>query len=243
MKNYLSFGAGVNSVALYVLMERIGLEFEAIFVDHGGDWPETYKYIDYFIATGRPVTILKPECYRKNQDRTYNNLYEYCWEMKMVPSMMARWCTKDFKVKPINRYIQTPCFMHLGIDAGEAKRARMNTQAGVESRWLLIEHDIDRDGCKNIIESAGVEIPPKSGCWFCPYQRMAQWKQLRMKHPDLFCKAQKLEERTRQARISRGKQPFSLRGDGVILGKLINDRQFALPGMEDIEYPPCQCGL
>jgi hypothetical protein len=224
-------------------MERLGMEFEAVFVDHGADYPETYEYVDYFIATGRPVTILKPECYRKNQDRTYNDLYEYCWEMEMVPSMMARWCTKDFKVLPVNRYISTPCWMHLGIDAGEAKRARINATAGVESRWLLIEHDIDRDGCKRMIEAAGLVVPPKSGCWFCPYQRVAQWKSLRMNHPDLFCKAQKLEARNMAARLARGKRPFSLRNDGIILGQIVNDKQAALPSMERMEYPPCQCGL
>ncbi len=240
MKNYLSFGGGVNSVALYLLMEELGMEFEAIFVDHGGDWPETYEYVDYFIATGRPITILNPNCYRKNQDRLYNDLFEYCWSMEMVPSMLARWCTKDFKVKPINNYIEKPCFMHLGIDAGEQKRARINATEGVESRWLLIEHDIDRHGCKDLIAKAGLDIPPKSGCFFCPFQRIAQWKELRMTHPDLFCKVQKLEARNMAARTRKGKKPFSLRNDGRTLDKIINTAPNLWPEMD---YPPCQCGL
>ena len=39
MMNYLSMGFGVNSVALYLLMQDLGMEFEAVFVNHGGDWP------------------------------------------------------------------------------------------------------------------------------------------------------------------------------------------------------------
>ena len=240
MKNYLSFGGGVNSVALYLLMEQLGMEFEAIFVDHGGDYPETYEYIDYFIATGRPVTVLRPECFRKKQGRIYNDIYKYCWEMEMVPSMMARWCTKDFKVVPVNRYIKKPCWMHLGIDAGEQKRARINSTKGVESRWLLIEHDIDRDGCKKLIADAGLKVPPKSGCFFCPFQRISQWRKLRMKHPELFCKAQKLEARAMAARARKGKTPFSLRNDGRTLDKIINTAPNLWPEMD---YPPCQCGL
>lgn len=69
MKDYLSMGFGVNSVALYLLMEKLNMEFEAVFVDHGGDWPETYEYADYFIATGRPVTILQPQYHRKRTTR------------------------------------------------------------------------------------------------------------------------------------------------------------------------------
>jgi len=243
MKNYLSFGGGVNSVALYLLMQDLAMVFEAVFIDHGADYPETYEYVDYFISTGRPVTVLKSGVVRKKQGRTYDSLFEYCWQMEMVPSRMARWCTKDFKVIPINRYIERPCFMHLGIDAGEAKRAKMNSEKGVESRWLLIEHDIDRDGCTKLIANAGLKIPPKSGCWFCPFQRISQWRHLRRNYPDLFCQAQKLEARNMAAQVRKGKHPFTLRGHGRTLDRIINDKQLALPGQEEIEFPPCQCGL
>ena len=30
------------------------------------------------------------------------------------------------------------------------------------------------------------EIPPKSACWFCPSQRIAEIRQLKKTHPDLF---------------------------------------------------------
>jgi len=48
MKNYLSFGGGVNSVALYLYLLDQKVEFEAVFVDHGTDWPETYDYVEMF---------------------------------------------------------------------------------------------------------------------------------------------------------------------------------------------------
>jgi len=76
MKNYLSMGFGVNSVALYLLMQDLGMEFEAVFVNHGGDWPETYEYADYFIGTGRPVTVLKPKV-RAKSGREFEDLVEY----------------------------------------------------------------------------------------------------------------------------------------------------------------------
>jgi len=243
MKHYLSMGFGVNSVALYLLMQDLGMDFEAVFVDHGGDVPETYQYRDYFLATGRPVTIIKPEYYRQDKDKLYSDLFDYSWDYEMVPSMMARWCTRLFKVVPVNKYIEKPCYMHLGIDAGESKRAKMNVEKGVESRWLLIEHDIDRDGCKKLIADAGLVVPPKSGCWFCPYQRKAQWIELRRNHPELFCKAQQLEKRNMESRVRKGKVPFSLRGDGRTLDQIINNKQLALPGLEEMEFPPCQCGL
>ena len=125
MKNYLSFGGGVNSVAMMLLMLDQGQEFEAIFVDHETDWPETYEYFDMFQEWlkdngHQQITVLKPEYTRKKDNKVFNSLYEYCMFRKIVPTPMMRWCTRDFKVKPIYKYVETPCFMNLGIDAGEA---------------------------------------------------------------------------------------------------------------------------
>lgn len=239
MKNYLSFGGGVNSIALYLLMEKMGVEFEAIFVDHGSDWPETYEYLDYFIATGRKITILKPDV------EGCDTLLKYCDKYKMLPNRMQRWCTDKFKVRVVYKYVETPCFMNLGIDAGETKRATMNSNKGVENRYPLIEACIDRDGCKQLIAAAGLKVPMKSGCFFCPFQRVAQWRSLRRKHPDLFCVSQRLEKEGNDKRKSNGLAPWYVHGPNRPLNKIIGGRenQLALPGLEEMEYPPCQCGL
>ena len=85
MKNYLSFGGGVNSVALYLYLLDQKIEFEAVFVDHGTDWPETYKYVDMF-KNKYPLTVLKPKG---------GTLYDYCVEKRMVPAIYSRWCTRQ----------------------------------------------------------------------------------------------------------------------------------------------------
>ena len=232
MKNYLSFGGGVNSVALYLLMQDLGVDFEAVFVNHGGDWPETYEYVDYFIATGRPVTILKPDC------EGFHNIYDYYIFKKKVPSIMKRDCTDKFKLRPFYKHAEKPCFVMLGIDAGEQQRARLNSKKGVENRYPLIEHNIDRDGCKKLIAGSGLVVPPKSGCFFCMYQKKSQWRNMRRNQPDLFCAAQKLEDGCESKN-----RFFTLLGNGKRISDMINENQKALPGMEDLEFPPCQCGL
>jgi hypothetical protein len=237
MKNYLSMGFGVNSVALYLLMEDLKMEFEAVFVDHGGDWPETYEYSKYFIATGRPVTILKPDV------EGFSDIYAYYMHKKKVPSIMERDCTDKFKLRPFYKYAEKPSFVHLGIDAGESHRARLNSKRGIENRYLLIEENINRDGCKKLIADHGLIVPPKSGCFFCMFQKKSQWRNMRRNRPELFCKAQKLEAATMQERERFGVKTFTLLGNGKTLDQIINDKQKTIPGMEDLEYPPCNCGL
>jgi hypothetical protein len=236
MKHYLSFGGGVNSVALYLLMQDLGMEFEAVYVDHGADWPETLEYVAMFAAK-YPLTVLNPNV------QGFSGLYDYYLAKAKAPSIVKRDCTDKFKLRAIYGYVTTPCFMHLGIDAGESHRARMNSRKGVENRYLLIEEGVDRDGCEQIIKNHGLPVPSKSGCFICMFQRPAQWRLLRRLHPDLFCKAQKLEKAAMQARKDEGKKPFTLCNNGKKIGDYVNDRQVALPGMEDLEYPPCQCGL
>lgn len=133
--------------------------------------------------------------------------------------------------------------MYLGIDAGEAKRAKLNTEKEIESRWLLIEHDIDRGGCKKMIADAGLIVPPKSGCWFCPFQSKVQWLELRRNHPELFCKAQKLERRDMDRQIKNGNpNPHTLRNNGYPLAHITKEDRITL-GIKEVEFPPCQCGL
>jgi len=246
MKKYLSFGGGVNSVAMILMLLDQKEEFEAIFVDHGTDWPETYEYFNMFQGWLKDhghklITVLKPNYSRKKGTEPFNNLYNYAHFRKIVPSGFMRWCTRDFKVKPIYKYVEKPCFMLLGIDWGEVKRAKISIEKGVENRFPLIEHEIDRDDCKNIIKAHSLLVPMKSGCYICPFQRRNQWIELRKTHPDLFCKAQQLEQRNMDYRKSKGKKPMTISASRKRLSVLVDESQMHL--FKEDDYPPCQCEL
>ena len=234
-------GFGRNSVALYLHLLEQGLTpgdaengFEAVFVNHETDWPETYEYAAMFMEN-YPVTVLGPEY------KGYNNLYEYYADKEIFPFRMRRDCSHKFKVIPLEKYYKTPCWLMTGIDAGEAHRARPHSRKGIETRWPLIEHDIDLQGCIDIIKRHGLPVPPKSGCYICPFQPLSEFKRLRREHPDLFCKARKMEDAYVEKRKREGKGPFYIL-DKAPIGSLVNDQQAVLPGV-DYDYPPCQCGL
>jgi hypothetical protein len=240
MRNYLSFGGGVNSIALHLLLLDQGVEFESVFVHHGTDCPETYDYVAGFqwwlkLNGHWPITVLRPVY------GGHSNLYDYCYSLKIVPVIRPRWCTSNFKIKALEKYYKPPAFDMIGIDAGEAHRAKIRTENGIEARYPLIEQGIDRDGCIDIIQSHDLPVPPKSGCFICPYQRVGQWKQLREQHPDLFCSAVKLEERNAEYRRSIGKKPMTISPRKVLLTSLVDEKQARL--WPEDEYPPCQCTL
>ena len=91
MKIYLSYGAGVISEALRLWLIENNYDFEAVWVDHGCDWPETREFA-YSIPN---LTILKPDV------DGYNNLYDYCFDKNIVPSFRFRWCTDKLRINPV----------------------------------------------------------------------------------------------------------------------------------------------
>lgn len=189
----LSFGGGVNSMALAILLFRHGEPLdEAIFADTGGEVPETYAYLEiarsYLEKKGVPLRTVQ----RKGAD-----LYETCRRRRVIPSAVWRWSTRDFKVRPIRRYyrsLRRPIIQYLAIAYDELERMRDSDVDYIRNMYPLVDGRITRAGCIAIIESEGLPVPPKSGCWFCPFNNLERWQWLRAAHSDLFEKAVELEE-------------------------------------------------
>jgi hypothetical protein len=248
MKNYLSFGGGVNSVALYLLLMEQGLEpgnaetgFEAVYV-WMPDWPETHEYLMMMEYKGYPITTIFPNVYRKNLGKSFYNLYDFCIERRILPLRYQRWCTGDFKVKALNKYFKKPCFVNIGIDYGEIHRAKISSNNGMEYRHKLIEYEMDRNDCIKLIKQHNLPEPIKSGCYICPFQQPKHIRHLRRKHPDLFCKAVSMENEATLNAIDKG---YDIENAILIkprrLLEWVEEKDSFL--FDDMAYPPCECGL
>lgn len=249
VKVYLSHGLGVNSWALYLWLieqgEIPGETFEAVAVNHGTDWPETYEYLDMMLAKGYPVTVIRPDV------KGCGNLYDFCISKKIITRRQHRWCTKQFKANAIDVFYSKPCVELIGFDFSEnIRRDRMIERNKVVSEFPLITANIDRQGCIDIIKRHGLPVPPKSGCYICPFQSRKGWIELKRVHPDLFCKATKLEKLCNERRAVAGKEPVYFRDiplETLVLPKdSAGYRAKAGQGtMFDPDYdkPPCRCAL
>lgn len=245
MKNYLSFGGGVNSVAMMLLLIDEGVEFEAVYV-WMPDNPRTHEYIMMLESKGYPITIIFPEVKSVKGPLgpvpgIYSNLFDYCWDRNVVPSILRRWCSGKFKSESLQKYYQNANFIYIGMAFEEQKRMSYTCFKTGENRYPLIEHELTRKGCKDLIKSHGLPIPDKSGCFFCPFQKPSEWKNLRRKFPDLFCRVVELEKRSVSVSKRLGGEPFYLSPAGISIDKVIEERNRYL--FADMAYPPCQCGL
>lgn len=194
----LSFGGGVNSVALMILLLRERLPFDgAVFADTGEELPETYAYLeiamDYLQKHGVPLTVVS------KRGRT---LYETAWERQVFPSAVWRWSTRDFKITPILRYYRSlgaggHVNQYLAIAWDEVMRMKDSRVDYVTNLYPLIDRRITRAGCLELIKSVGLPTPPRSACYFCPFNSVERWRWLFENHPELYEKAMALEEHSK----------------------------------------------
>jgi hypothetical protein len=200
----LSYGGGINSTALALWLMDRGEDFLMVFADTGAEYPETLEYVDYFEeTTGHPIDIVKAEIV-EGRDWAEDGLYGYSFFHNMVPYRQFRWCTIKFKIRPLEAYRKRNGVeeIYIGFDAGEPHRIKHHEKDSAIKLYPLVDNGIDRAGCLEIIKAHGLELPRKSGCYICPYQRIRQWNYLFRNHPELWDKAVALED---NAHTSTGK--------------------------------------
>lgn len=189
----LSFGCGVNTVALMIHLVDNELPFdEAVFADTGGELPETYAYLpiasEYLKTHGKKLIIVRS----KN-----GALFDTCSRRRVVPSQVWRWSTRDYKITPIHAYYRSiggHINQYVGIAYDEITRMKGSNEPFITTLFPLVDAKLTRADCVRIIESEGLPVPPKSGCYFCPFNNLERWRELSHAHPELYRKAMRLEE-------------------------------------------------
>ena len=190
---FLSFGGGVQTTSL-LLMDQYD---EIIFADTGNEMPETYDYMKRYIAPYVEMKGIKFTVVRKGVKQS-ETLEQFCLRRHKVPSFMHRWCTRDFKVIPIRRYIkksnQYPAICVMGISFDEIARVRTDHPGEFTYEYPLVGKKLTREDCTQEILKQGWEVPPKSGCFFCPYNRVSRMRQIYETMPEHWQRIKTMEE-------------------------------------------------
>ena len=79
----------------------------------------------------------------------------------------------------------------------ERVRERDEADSKYQKEYPLMERGWARDRCIQAIREAGLPLPGKSSCFFCPSMRAEEIIYLRDHHPDLFRRAIALEDNAR----------------------------------------------
>ncbi|WP_073421132.1 phosphoadenosine phosphosulfate reductase family protein [Geodermatophilus nigrescens] len=193
-RHVLGISGGKDSAALAIyLRDRVpGLEY--FFCDTGAELPETYEYLQ------RLETVLGSRIARLNADRGFDH---WLWVYQgALPSPQMRWCTKALKIQPLEAWIgDQETYSYIGIRADEHRSGYISTKPNIHPVFPFKEDGVTKEGVLQILDDAGVGLPSyyewrtRSGCYFCFFQRKAEWVGLAERHPDLYERAMEYEDK------------------------------------------------
>jgi hypothetical protein len=237
----LSFGGGVNSTALLVGLEERNERPDAIlFADTGGEKPGTYQHIERmqeWLASKNfpPITVVSEK----------NTLEQHCLDYETLPGKAFGFgsCSERFKIRPQKRWIKengisNPLWV-VGIHIGERHRA--DRQARTDCRYPLIEWGWGQEHCVEAIERAGLPVPIKSACFYCPSMRKVEVLALAKSDPELLQRAVEMERAAKEAGTLQTIKGLGRRWSWESLVKA-DESQLRLPLFDDVQAPICdQC--
>ena len=177
---------------------------EYVFCDTGTELEETYEYLDELEACiGLPIERLRANVPPSADDDDDKTPFDHFLELYggFLPSANMRWCTRNLKIKPFERYIgDDPVINYVGIRADEDREGYISTKDNIETQFPFQEDGVDKRGVYRILDESGVGRPDyydwrsRSGCYFCFFQRKSEWVGLKENHPELYEKAKEYEK-------------------------------------------------
>ena len=205
----ISGGKDSSALAVYLGRTRPDLDIEYFFCDTGAELPETYEYLT------RLETVLGKPIARLNATRGFDHWFEVY--RGMLPSPQVRWCTRMMKIAPLEAWIgEDLTTSYVAIRADEAgRKGYVSTKPNISAVFPFVEDNIDHEGVLRILDDAAIGLPSyyewrtRSGCYFCFYQRKAEWVGLAERHPDLFERAVAIENKVLLAAGADGDADFA----------------------------------
>jgi len=248
MKQFISFSGGVESSTMCVLFAN---KADAIFSDTGWEHDEIYKRI--ILVENWCKEFHRPDFkihLIKNKD--YNSLPDYIKESKFLPNFGARYCTRMFKIEPIDDFLEQFKYEGVGLMIGlnsdeiEQRTGNHGNKKFVKYSYPLAENGINRDACKIILKKAGLlpNFPvymQRGGCIGCYMKTKKEYTAMALLKSDEFNDVENIENYIQDKRdkffsIIQNKPMWSIREDA--LSSLFNHDEI-YPVINDVT----KCGV
>lgn len=193
----MGLSGGKDSTALAFFLNQhpdyADLSIEYFFCDTHKELPETYEYLDRIEAR------LGISINRLQSDRGFDHWLDIYGGV--LPSPKVRWCTKQMKIIPMEKFIgDDKTISYVGIRADEKRDGYISTKANISPVFPFKEHGLVKADILKILEESGIGLPnyyewrSRSGCSFCFFQRKYEWVMLAERHPSLFAEAVRYEQ-------------------------------------------------
>lgn len=225
MRQFIAFSGGVESSTMCVLF---GNKADAIFSDTGFEHDEIYKRVD---LVERWVRDFHREDFiiHKIKNTKHNSLIEYIKEAKFYPNFQARYCTRMFKIEPIDNFLEgykdEGVELMIGLNADEIDQRTGNhgNKKFVNYSYPLADNGLVRGACISILKRVNLypEFPPymqRGGCIGCYYKSKKEYEAMALLNPREFKIVEDLENDIQDRRkeffsILKGKTMKQIKSD------------------------------
>lgn len=259
----ISLGAGIQSSALVVLAGQGRIDFPvALFANVGDDSekPATVSYVrEVLIPWGDAHGVAVHELHRVKRDGNVETLRERIERPDLrsidfpirVRSSDGSWspgnrkCTDLFKHKVVLRWHREhgatkdqPATVAIGFSTDELYRLGRRRDEPLEvATYPLLDLGLSRSDCEGVIAAAGLPIPPKSSCVFCPYRTPQNFAEMKRDSPDEFATAVAVEDAANAKREWLGKDPVRISRSGVRLADMVEAWPTLFSMLDESEGP------
>lgn len=255
-----SYGGGVQSTAALVLAAQGTIDFtHFVFANVGDDseHPATLRYVhDVAMPYAAANGVNLEEVRREWKDGRQWTLYQHVMRGDRVGvqlpvrfangAVARRHCTVNYKIEVLARWqkahgasADNPAIVGLGISWDEMHRMRTDSEAARRLVYPLVDLRMTRQECMALIGAAGLPVPGRSSCFFCPHHNKAQWQAMRHEEPSLFARAVAMEAHMSTLMAARGEGPVTMHTSGPLLKITTNKRQL---GLFDEPVDACEGG-
>lgn len=224
MKRFISFSGGVESTTMCILY---GKGATAIWCDTGWEHEAMYERMDTVEQRLKELhdgdfELLRVKPTAKAKGVQVDTLSAYILHSQFMPTKQMRYCTRMFKIEPIERLLKEAgeCELMIGFNADEESRTgNLEKLPNVQYSYPLIEAGYTREMCEDILNIHGLhpDFPiymQRGGCVGCIFKSIAEYKAMYLFSRHEFEQVRQLEEWVQDARkgffaISMTQRPMS----------------------------------
>lgn len=215
----VSDGIGVDSTAMLVGLWRLNVRPDVVLhADTGDEHPATVAYREYRRAWLRSIgfpdltIVRRPASRSKKTGRAFSTLGEKCLANETLPSLAfgGKSCSVEWKIKPQEQWLRRyepaqrtwargrKVVKAIGYDAGplDSRRAHnLTSDAAYDYVYPLREWGWDRARAAAEIRAAGIRVPRKSACVFCPASKPWEIAEIVRDWPEIADRIVEIEDR------------------------------------------------
>ena len=213
MKTFIAFSLGVESTTMCLLY---GKGATAIFTDTGSEHKELYARLALVEGILKSVhggdfelKVIKPTLVSKGVE--CHSLQEHIEAKKFMPSGQKRYCTEQWKIKPMDAFLkkQGDCELLIGFNADEEpgidRTGNLMRCKNVTYRYPLFEEGLTRADCKVLLRANGLhpDYPvymARGGCKWCPFKSVREYKAMYFLDRPTFEEGRALESKIQDKR-------------------------------------------